>query len=143
MRTFLRLVVLAAVVCLGAVVGFAQGSSAELHVTVRDSKGAAIQGATVTARNEARNFERTAAVAADGEYVFEALPPGLYDVTVEASGFAKEQVANVRLTVGQVANLPVEARIAGVSETVNVSSEAQLVETQRTGSATYDRAGAD
>ncbi len=136
MRTFLRFVVLAAVVCLGAALGFGQGSSAELHVTVKDAKGGALKGATVTARNEAQNFERTAAVAADGEYVFQALPPGLYNITVDAAGFAREQVNNLRLTVGQVANLPIEAKVAAVNETVNVSSQAELVETQRTGSAT-------
>ena len=136
MRTFLRFFGLVALVCLIAIAGFAQGSSAELHVVVKDAKGAAIKGATVTARNEAQNFERTAAVAAEGEYVFQALPPGVYEVTVEAAGFGREQVQNLRLTVGQVANLPIEAKVAAANETVNVSSEAQLVETQRTGSAT-------
>lgn len=135
MRKFLGFAVLAGVVCLAAVFGFAQGSSAELRVTVKDSKGGAITGATVTARNEAQNFERRAAAGSDGEYVFQALPPGLYKITVSATGFAKEEVQSLRLTVGQVANLPIEAKVATVNETVDVSSEAELVETQRTGSA--------
>ena len=124
------------VVCLAAVMGFAQGSSAELHVLVKDSKGGAIKGATVTARNAAQNFERSAAAASEGDYVFQALPPGVYTISVDAQGFAKFEAPSLRLTVGQVANLPVDLKVAGVAETVNVSSEAELVETQRTGSAT-------
>ncbi len=136
MRTLLRFVGLLGVVCLAAVLGFAQGSSAELRVTVKDSKGGSIPGATVTAHNEAQNFERTAAPGSDGEYVFQALPPGLYKITVVAAGFASEEVQNLKLTFGQVANLPIEAKVAAVNETVDVSSEAEMVETQRTGSAT-------
>jgi hypothetical protein len=136
MRTCVGWVTLAAMLCLAAICGLAQGSSADLRVTVKDAKGAAIKGANVTARNEAQNFERSAAAASDGEYLFQALPPGLYRITVDAAGFAKSEVTNLRLTVGQVANLPVEVKVASVNETVNVTSEAELVETQRTGSAT-------
>lgn len=136
MRTFVRFAALVLVLCVVTISGFAQGASSELRVTVRDSKGAAVKGATVTARNEAQNFERTAAAGADGEYIFQALPPGQYVVTVDASGFAREEVPNLKLTVGQVANLPVQVKVATVNETVNVSSEAEMVETQRTGSAT-------
>ncbi len=135
MRALVRFAVLAAMVWMAAVCGFAQGSSAELRVTVKDSKGGAITGATVTARNAAQNFERTGAPGREGEYIFQALPPGTYRITVTAAGFAKEEVPSLQLTVGQVANLPIEAKVAAVNETVNVSSQAELVETQRTGSA--------
>ncbi|HEY3927530.1 MAG TPA: TonB-dependent receptor [Candidatus Koribacter sp.] len=135
MRGFVRIAALAALVCVAAVCGWAQGSSAELQVTVKDARGGVINGATVTARNEAQNFERTGAPGREGEYIFQAVPPGVYKITVSAAGFAKIEVPNLRLTVGQVANLPVEVQVAAVNETVNVSSEAQMVETQRTGSA--------
>jgi hypothetical protein len=136
MRTHVRLLALAVLLCLVAAMGWAQSSSADLRVSVKDPKGGAVTGATVTARNEAQNFERTAAAASDGEYLFQALPPGQYTVTVSAGGFAKEEIPNLKLTVGQVANLPIGLKVASVNETVNVNSAAQLVETQRTGSAT-------
>ena len=62
--------------------------------------------------------------------------PGSYSVTVEAPGFAKMVNSSVRLTIGQVAELAVTLSVAAASETVTVSSEAELVETQQTASGT-------
>jgi hypothetical protein len=107
-------------------------STAELHVSVRDPKGAIIRNASVTVRNNANNFERTVTQNADGEYEFLILPPGAYNVTVEAPGFAKANVNDVSITVGQRAELPVPMQIASTSETVNVSAETELVQTQET-----------
>ncbi len=111
-------------------------ATAELHVSVKDPKGALVKDATVAVRNEAQSFGRTTTSNVNGEYQFLLLPPGSYTVSVEASGFAKTVAQNVRVTVGQVAELPVTLQLATVSETVNVSTEAALVETQRTSSTT-------
>jgi hypothetical protein len=110
----------------------AQSASAELHVAVKDPKGALLKAATVTVRNEARNFERTVKENVEGEYQFLLLPPGQYNVVVEAAGFAKTTISNVTVTVGQRAELPVVLQLASVSETVNVSGEAELIQTQVT-----------
>ena len=112
-------------------VAFAQ-STAELHVDVKDPKGAVVRAATVTVRNDARNFERTVKDNVDGEYQFLLLPPGQYQVVVDAAGFAKTTVNNVTVTVGQKAELPIALQLASVSETVNVSGEAEIVQTQVT-----------
>ena len=110
----------------------AQSSTAELHVGVKDPKGAVIKDATVTVRNEAKNFERTQKDNVEGEYQFLLLPPGQYQVVVDAAGFAKTTVNNVTITVGQKAELPVGLQLASVSETVTVSGEAELIQTQTT-----------
>jgi hypothetical protein len=78
-------------------------STAELHVAVKDPKGAVVRAATVTVRNEARNLERTVKDNVDGEYQFLLLPPGQYKVVVDAAGFAKTTLNNVTVTVGQKA----------------------------------------
>ncbi|HEV2115844.1 MAG TPA: TonB-dependent receptor [Terriglobales bacterium] len=111
-------------------------ATAELHVSVKDPKGAVVKNATVAVRNEAQNFGRTTTTNVNGEYQFLLLPPGRYAVSVEAPGFAKVEATNVTVTVGQVAELPVTLQVAGVTETVSVSAEAELVETQRTSSTT-------
>ncbi|MGE5205765.1 MAG: carboxypeptidase regulatory-like domain-containing protein, partial [Chlamydiota bacterium] len=135
-----RLVTLAcatAVMALLTVNAAAQSSAtAELHVTVKDPKGALVRDATVAVRNAERNFARVATSNVNGVYQFLLLPPGRYTVSVEASGFAKTVAQNVTVTVGQVAELPVTLQLATVSETVNVSTQAELVETQRTSSTT-------
>src|SRR5437899_11309232 len=106
----------------------AQSASAELHVSVKDPKGAGLKNATVTVRNEARNFERTQKENVEGEYQFLLLPPGQYQVIVDASGFSKTTLSNVTVTVGQRAELPVSLQLASISETVNVSGEAEIVQ---------------
>ena len=113
----------------------AQGAAtAEMHVSVRDPKGAAVTNATVTVRDEAKNFERNTTSNVDGEYPLLLLPPGTYTVTVAAPGFSKAVAKNVTITVGQAAEVPISLAVAAVAETVTVTTEAEMVETQQTSS---------
>jgi hypothetical protein len=107
-------------------------ATAELHVSVKDPNGAVIKSGTVTVRNAARNFERTMKENQEGEYQFILLPPGQYQIVVDAAGFSKTTLNNVTITVGQRAELPVTLQLASVSETVNVTGEAEIVQTQIT-----------
>lgn len=137
MKKLLGVAYVAGMVTLLAAVAAAQSAAtAELHVLVKDPKGAVVRDATVAVRNEAQNFGRVTRNNVNGVYQFLLLPPGRYAVSVEASGFAKTVAPSVTVTVGQVAELPVTLQLATVSETVNVSTEAELVETQRTSSTT-------
>ncbi|MBZ5648296.1 MAG: TonB-dependent receptor [Acidobacteriia bacterium] len=111
-------------------------STADLHVSVKDPKGAAVTNATVTVRDPGRNIERTSKQGDNGEYPFVLLPPGTYTVTVEAQGFAKTVATDVNVTIGQVAQLSVALRIAERMEAVEVSAQTEQVETQRTSVAT-------
>jgi len=129
------LCLLVAIACLLAG-AMAQVQTSELHVIVKDAKGAVIRDASVTAAESGRAVSRTATTNAEGLAVLLSLPPGLYSVTVEAPGFAKMVNSSVRLTIGQVAELPVQLSVAAANETITVSSEAALVETQQTASAT-------
>jgi hypothetical protein len=113
--------------------GFGQGSTTgDLLVTVKDPKGSLVVNAKVTVRDQGKGVERTGTGNSQGEYRFQLLPPGTYQVAVEASGFAKTTVENVVITVGQVADLPIALALAGAQEVVNVSSTAELIETTRT-----------
>ncbi len=135
MKQLLRFCLLLSAMLLLAANAWAQAAaSAELHVTVKDPKGAVVENATVTARDDARSILRTLTKSNEGQYQFLLLPPGDYTVTVEAPGFAKTVIPDVRVTVGQLAELPIMLQVASVSETVTVTTEAALVETQRTSS---------
>jgi len=129
-----KLVAAALCVALFTTFGFSQGGVAtgDLHVTVKDSKGGVVTNATVMASAVGKAFQRATNVNSDGEYRLLELPPGVYMVTVEAAGFAKATAEHVTITVGQLAELPVQLSVAGLAETVTVSSEAELVETTRT-----------
>ncbi len=137
MKTFSRALCVAVFAFLAATQAIAQSAAtAELHVAVRDANGAVVKNATVTARNDARNIQRTVTTNVDGEYTFLLLPPGQYSITVEAPEFAKAVAPNVAITVGQRAEVPVTLQVAARAETVNVNAEAELIQTQTTSATT-------
>ena len=130
-----KLVSVAFVIVMLSAFGFAQGASTgDLHITVRDPKGGVVTNATVTVRDESKGLERATSENSDGQYQILLLPPGRYTVSVEAAGFGKATVTDVAITVGQMAEIPISLAVAGTQEVINVSSEAELVETQRTSS---------
>ena len=120
---------------------FGQGGVAtgDLHVTLKDPKGNLVTNATVTAQDVAKGLERTANGDGEGGYSVRLLPPGSYTVTVETKGFTKVENTGVLVTVGGLVELPVTLSVAGGKEVVEVSSQAELVETSR--SSTTDTIG--
>src|SRR5215207_8235451 len=72
-----------------------------LSGTVQDEKGAAIPGATVTARNVETNTSRTAQSDSEGRYRLPGMPVGHYEITVEAVNFAKYVQTGVELLLNQ------------------------------------------
>src|SRR5579871_4420793 len=113
----------------GAQGGVATG---DLHVTVKDAKGASVANAAVTVQDAAKGLARTATGDGQGGYSAQLLPPGEYTVTVMAPGFTKVENTGVSITVGGKVELPVTITVAGGKEVVEVSSQAELVETSRT-----------
>ncbi|MFY9561086.1 MAG: TonB-dependent receptor [Terriglobales bacterium] len=135
MKATLRLFCFAILFALICQLAFAQGvATGDLYVVVKDPKGAAVTNATVSARDQVRAFERSATTNIDGEYRLLALPPGTYTVRVEAPGFAKVEAKDQIVNIGQLRELPIALSVAGTQETITVSSEAELVETQRSSS---------
>jgi len=131
--TMRKLVSLIALMLALTTFGFAQSAATgDLHITVKDPKGSVVTNATVMVRDQAKGLERSGTGNDQGEYRILLLPPGTYQVTVEAAGFAKSTVENVPITVGQVADLPIALGLAGAQVVVNVSSTAELIETSRT-----------
>ncbi len=113
---------------------FAQGGAAtgDLHVTVKDPKGNVLNNATVTVSDVAQGLERKATSDGQGGYSVHLLPPATYVVTVDASGFARAEAKEVVITVGGLVELPVALAVASGKEVVEVTSQADLVETSRT-----------
>ena len=123
-----------ALVVLLASLAYGQGGAAtgDLHITVKDPKGSLIPNATVTVSDIAKGLERVATGDGQGGYTVRQLPPGTYRVTVEAPGFGKSEVTDVNITVGGVVELPVSLALATGKEVVEVTSQADLIETSRT-----------
>jgi hypothetical protein len=111
-----------------------QGGAAtgDLHVSVKDPKGSFVAAASVRVSDVAKGVERTATGDGQGGYSVRLLPPGTYMVTVVSPGFAKSEVRDVIITVGGLVDLPITLSLESGREVVEVSSQADLVETSRT-----------
>ncbi len=123
--------------CAGTALAQSQSNAADLRGFVRDPQGAVVPNAAVTARNPATNVSRTATSNGEGFYQLVNLPPGEYEVSVEAANFSRAVVPSVILTVGQRADLDVPLQVGTVGESVTINGAAtEVVETSRTAVAT-------
>jgi len=116
-------VIVAAVLMTATAWGQVDYSTASLRGTVTDPNGAVIAGATVTVTNSSTGISRTTTSAGDGSYRFPALPPGQYQISTEARGFAKALVKSFDLTVGQSALYDAHLKVGPATEVVEVSAE--------------------
>ena len=119
--------------CLPMVLANAQSAStAQVSGTVVDPQGAVVAGAKVTATNVATGVPRSVNTTSTGNYLIPNLPPGTYDVKVEAKGFSQAAGKGLKLNVGDQKNLDFNLAVAGSSQTIEVTAQAPLIETTKT-----------
>src|SRR5215471_7033562 len=107
-------------------------STATLKGTVFDPNGAVVSGAMVTVTNTEKGISKTARSGADGTYQIPLLPPGSYQLQVEATGFIKELVRDLQMTLGQTTVYDVNLRVGAVTSVVEVTAEAPLIQVEQT-----------
>jgi outer membrane receptor protein involved in Fe transport len=117
-------------VVFGASLVWSQGIvTGSLSATVLDPQGAAVAGATVRATQveTGRVFTTTSSNA--GVVQLPSLPPGTYNVAIDAQGFSAHSVQGVKVEVGKDSGLgPVTLKLGGTTETVTVEGTAPLIE---------------
>ena len=96
---------------------------------VKDEKQAVITSATVTVRNVKTNETRTTQTDSDGRYRLSGISVGDYEVSVEATGFAKYVQSGITLVLNQPATIDVTMKAGGVSEVVNIVENASILNT--------------
>ncbi len=116
----------------------AQTSLATLRGKVTDQQGAVLPGATVTARQTETNTIRTGVSNETGQYYVPSLPAGSYEISIELQGFSTSKRA-LTLRVGQEASADFTMAIGAMSETVQVTGAAALVETKTALGSMIDR----
>ena len=109
----------------------AQSATGSVTGNVVDGSGAGIPGVTVSATSTETGASRSATSGTTGNFTIPLLPPGLYTVAAELSGFAPAKVANVAVSVGGQEKITLRMDVAKVSESVTVASEAPLIEATR------------
>src|SRR5688572_30754901 len=110
----------------------AQSSDAVLTGIVTDSSGAAVAGALVTATNTATGVSREVATNETGAYRIGPLVPGSYDVRSSLTGFKTKIQSGVILQTGAVLKLDLSLDVGDVSERVEVTAAAPMLQTQET-----------
>jgi outer membrane receptor protein involved in Fe transport len=133
------LVVLCLAFCVSAV---AQSTGGRILGRVADPTGAVLANVTVTLVNDATGVSRNTKTDADGDYGFIEVPVGTYHLEFDLTGFKKNVRRDVTLQVNQVITLNMPMQLGQTQETVEVSSEAPLVDTSSTqlGAVINDRA---
>jgi hypothetical protein len=108
----------------------AQGSaSANLSGTVHDATGAVVPDANVTLRDTQKGTERKSSTNDAGVYVFTSVPPGVYSLSVDKTGFAAATQQNLTLLVNQDIAQDFILRVGSSAQTVTVEASAVNLET--------------
>src|SRR5260370_33183026 len=101
--------------------------------TIRDEKGAVVPRAEVSIQGEGTGTSRTVKSDDNGFYLVPSLPAGRYTVSTAPGGFKKTVADAVDLHVAENKVVNLDLQVGQVSEVVNVSSDAQPVETRSGG----------
>jgi len=103
---------------------------------VADSSSAVVPAATVTVVNRETGLKRTAKTDDAGRFNFPQLKPGTYTVKVEAQGFEPQQADNVISGLGQKQTVNLTLRVAQAKQTVEVTSEAAIINPENANTST-------
>src|SRR5204863_225077 len=99
--------------------------------TVTDPSGAAVPNAKVTVTSATKATSYTATTNADGNYSVTHLIPDTYNVRAEAAGFKAFEVKNTPVSADAAARVDGQFQVGGTTETVEVTSEAPQLKTDR------------
>jgi len=125
-----RITLIAAlIVACAAATQLAQEFRGSITGRVVDNNGAGVANAAVTVTNTATNTSSSTTTNEHGDYTALYLIPGSYSVTVEATGFKKSTRQNIEIRVGDKLQIDLQLEVGNVSDTVNVTSDAPLLET--------------
>ena len=109
----------------------AQQTYGQINGVVTDPNGAVVPNASILATNEGTSTAVTVQADGSGTYIMTNLQPGIYDVQTTASGFSPMKQTGVRVEVGLSTTLDVHLALQGEVETVTVTSDAPVINTEQ------------
>jgi hypothetical protein len=109
---------------------FSQGNTSSLLGTVTDPSSAVVPAAKVAITNVRTGVKSEAATDNLGNYLFNFIQPGVYNVEAEVQGFKKFVRENVSLEMNRQLRIDVRLETGAVTETVNVAAQTPLLETE-------------
>ena len=124
-----RMLKFGAALLLLSVVSLAQESRGSITGVVIDPQSAVIPGATVVITNTETNVSNRTQTNPVGYFEVNLLNPGMYSVTVEATGFKKTVRSGLELLVAGRLDIRMQLEIGQATQTVEVTAEAPLLDT--------------
>ena len=109
--------------------GWSQESRGTVLGRVTDSTGSVVPGATIQIANVETGVTLKGATNGEGNYFFSFLIPGMYSVTAEREGFKRIVRNGIEVNVNARLELNLTLEIGAVTDTVNVTEEAPLLDT--------------
>ena len=128
MKRFTNVLIASLVVLLAQIAIQAQ-TTGSLSGTVTDPGTAVVPGATVKLVNNATGAERSAITSSTGAFDFQALLPGTYTISVEATGFKRAVARDVVVAVAIPASVTIGLEVGLAGETVTVTAAQDIINT--------------
>jgi hypothetical protein len=126
-------IVLALMLCLIGLVAstqlLAQYDSAQISGSVHDPSGAMIPNATIQIQNRDTGLVRQTVTNSTGIYILSHIPPGVYTITANSTGFSSESRTGVELVVSQSATFDFSLNPGSSTETIAVSADVVTLDT--------------
>ena len=129
-RTIAAGLILAVVIALSVMPLAAQVDSGSITGTVSDPSGAVVSGAKVTLTNQDTSATLSVTTSSDGLYNFTPVRIGNYTLTATAQGFQTTSQKNITVNVGSAVLVNMSLKTGQVTETVEVTTSAPVLETQ-------------
>ncbi len=107
----------------------AQESTGKILGIVTDQNGAVVPDAKITVTNVATKIARDTTTDKDGNFQVLSLPIGSYQVSAEKTGFKRSVSDQQKLLINQALRLDIKLETGSLSETVEVSADAAVIET--------------
>jgi len=104
--------------------------TASISGVVKDAAGGVVPGVTVVVKDDGTALANETVTDADGRYSVKALGAGSYTVTASLTGFKTAEAKGVRVAPGQPLNIPLTLEVGSLTETVTVTSSAELINTE-------------
>ncbi|QOY90149.1 TonB-dependent receptor [Paludibaculum fermentans] len=117
-------------VTLLSVLATAQVITSSLNGFVTDASGAAVPGAQVTIRETQTGFTRTQETNTQGQYTFTGIPAGIYDISVERSGFQVSTRSAQQLTQQLDLRADFQLQIGNSQQSIAVAATTPLLQTE-------------
>jgi hypothetical protein len=110
-----------------ATLAMAQNDRGIIAGTVQDPTGAVIPDVAVNAKNTATGAAYETRTTATGDYTLASLPPGIYEISVQAAGFEKYVGTGTQVQVGQIEHINITLKVGAATDTVTVNATAPLL----------------